>query len=105
QGLLVQFQGALSCLAFGPGWLQLLNVNFVYFVLLQIATVHAAWYAGGRRVIWAMFGLGLLLALDTPYFWAGGLMDFRLDFAAFCLYGIFMAIVIRSEVFGYLGWR
>src|SRR5688572_2237794 len=104
QGVLVQVQGALVSLAFGPGWLRLLNVNFLYFVLLQSITAYVAWYVGGRRVRWALLALGLTLSLRTPYFWAGGVMDFRLDFAAFCLYGTLLAVVIRSEVFRSRRW-
>jgi hypothetical protein len=104
QGVLVQLQGALLSLPLGPGWLRLLNVNFLYFLLLQAMTAYAAWYVGGRRARWALLALGLTLSLGTPYFWAGGVMDFRLDFAAFCLYGTLLAIVIRSEVFVSTRW-
>src|SRR5262245_28323901 len=38
QGWMLQLQGAVAFLAFGPGWLRLLNVNFVYFLLFQGAT-------------------------------------------------------------------
>ena len=104
QGVLVQIQGALLSLAFGPGWLRLLNVNFLYFVLLQAITAYVAWYVGGRRVRWALLALGLTLSLATPYYWAGGVMDFRLDFAAFCLFGTLLAVMIRSELFRSRRW-
>jgi hypothetical protein len=104
QGVLLQLQGTLACVLFGPGWLRLLNVNFVYFLLLQSMTAYAAWHASGKRLQCAVLSVGLLLAVGTPYFWAGGVMDFRLDFAAFCLYGMLIAAVIRSAVFGARGW-
>jgi len=104
QGWMLQLQGAVACLVFGRGWLRLLNVNFVYFLLFQAATAYAAWYVTGRRLWWALTAVGLTLAFATPYFWAGGLMDFRLDFAAFCLYGIFIAAVVRSDVFASRRW-
>ena len=104
QGRLLQFQGALVCSIFGPGWQWLLNINFLYLLLLQSFTCYAAWYVGERRLRWALLSLGLLLALDATYFWAGGVMDFRLDFAALCLYGMFIAAAIRSRVFTSRPW-
>ncbi len=104
QGMLLQLEGALLCLTLRPGWLPILNVNFLHFLLLQLATAYAAWHAGGRRLRWAVLSVGLLLTLKTTHIFNGGLMDFRLDFAAFCLYGIFIAAVVRSEAFGSRRW-
>ena len=54
--------------------------------------------------IMIVLSLGLVLLLATPYHVTGGAMDFRLDFAALCLYGALMATVIRSEVFASRPW-
>ena len=36
---------------------------------------------------------------STLWFWAGGLFDFRMDFFAYCLYGVWACAVIRSKLF------
>ena len=44
--------------------------------------------------------LGLVLSEITLWFWEGdGLFDFRIDFLAYCLYGIWVCAVIRSQLF------
>src|SRR6202043_1491422 len=43
--------------------------------------------------------LGRLLFQINPGAWAGGLLDFRINFSAYCLYGIWVCSVIRSHLF------
>jgi hypothetical protein len=43
--------------------------------------------------------LGIILCQNTPWYWAGGLFDFRFDFIAYCLYGIWVCAVVQSRVF------
>ena len=102
QGLMLALQATLLyCLA-GPGRLTALSLNFFYFALLQVMLVGAVRWLSG---LWSMafIALGLLLLAATPFYFAGGLFDFRLDFVAFCLYGIFVCLVIRSDLFA--DWR
>src|SRR5262249_16890073 len=35
---------------------------------------------------------------------AGGLVDYRPDFGAYCLYGLLLALAVRSRVFASLRW-
>jgi hypothetical protein len=102
-GALFHILAALLCLVLGPSRLTVLTVHFLLFAGLQCslaATLH--WYS--RRWSAAFFGLGLLLAAITPFFGAGGLLDARLDFGAFCLYGMFICAAVRSRLFASHRW-
>jgi hypothetical protein len=102
-GLLFPIEGAVVCLVAGPSRVSALTVNFLLFALLQIA-VFAALVSTFRRFSFAAFGLGLLLLARSPFFWAGGLTDFRIDLAACCLYGVFLAAALRSSFFTSRVW-
>jgi hypothetical protein len=102
-GLVFEAQAALLYLILGPGRLTALTVNFIYFALFQIALVSAVRHRSGSWAL-AFLGLGLLLTAGAPFFWAGGLMDFRIDFCAFCLYGILACVVARGDFFLSWGW-
>jgi hypothetical protein len=97
-GLAVPMLGAVSGLCVAGGRLPQLLVLFVGFGALQVgafATARAVW----RSRVYGYMLLGLVLCLMTPWYWAGGLFDFRFDFMAFCLYGIWACAVIKSELF------
>jgi hypothetical protein len=103
KGPMMHVQAGLLYLVLGPSRLSALTLNFLYFALLQCALVGTAhWYSGRWGV--ALFALGLLLAAQAPLDPAGGLMDFRIDFIACCLFGIFMCAVLRSRLFASRGW-
>jgi hypothetical protein len=97
-GLLLPIEGAFAGLMFGGTRLAELSLNFIAFGALQL--VAFAW----ARAIWnhRAYGymvLGLILCQTTAWFWAGGLFDFRFDFVAYCLYGIWVCAAIRSHLF------
>jgi hypothetical protein len=102
-GALLHLEAAALFLASRPSRLTALAVNFGHFALLQAALVYALW-ATSRRWELALLGLGLLLAVRSPFSMAGGLFDFRPDSVAFSLYGTFLAAVWRSGVFRDRGW-
>lgn len=83
---------------FGASRFNALLLNFIYFVVLQgfllITVRHFT-----KRIYPAFILLGLLWAAKTSFLDVGGMVDFRVDFMAFCLYGIFITSVIRSEIF------
>lgn len=83
---------------FGASRLAALTLNFVYFAALQIIVVKVARDIT-QRYLFAFLMLGLLLSIKTPFYWAGGLMDFRIDFMAFCLYGIWISCLLKSQIF------
>jgi hypothetical protein len=102
-GLALPILGALSGLFFTGGRFPELFVSFAGFVLLQIAayiTGKAVW----RSRIYGYMLLGLILCQNTPWYWAGGLFDFRFDFIAYCFYGIWVCAVLRSQLFLYRTW-
>jgi hypothetical protein len=102
-GLLLHLQASLLYFVLGPERLSALTVNFLYFALLQVVlawTLH--WLT--RRWSVVCIGLGLLLSSLTPFFRVGGLMDFRMDFAAMCVFGILLCVVIRSRLFASPRW-
>jgi hypothetical protein len=97
-GLLLPIEGGFSGLLFsGFRWPQL-TVNFVFFAALQVFAFYTALTVWDRRI----FGyalLGLILCQGTPWLPWGGLFDFRMDFSAYCLYGIWACAVVRSNLF------
>jgi hypothetical protein len=101
-GLVFEAEAGLLYLVLGPSRLSALTLNFLHFALLEITLFYTLrWYTG--RWGPAFLGLGLVLVAGTPFYVCGGVADFRLDFAAFCLYGIFLCVVLRSGVFS--SWR
>jgi hypothetical protein len=102
-GVLIHLQAAVLFLLIGPSRLSALTLNFAHFALLQCAFVGSVRSVTSRWAT-ALLGEGLLLAAAAPFFWAGGLMDFRLDFIAFCLFGILVSLVVRSRLFLSSGW-
>ena len=72
--------------------------NFFYFVAFQAIFVLAAKRLS-HNIFIPLFALGLLLACRIPFKTMGGMADFRIDFIAFCLYGICISCVLVSKVF------
>ena len=97
-GLLLPIEGALSGLLLGGARWPQLAVNFVFFGALQVFAFYTARNVWDRRV----FGyavVGLILCQGTAWLPWGGLFDFRMDFSAYCLYGIWACAVLRSKLF------
>ena len=103
QGILFPAQGVFLCLLFGASRMACLGVNFILFAVLQAFLLYTVRWL--TEDIWLGFvGVGLLLSQVSAFFWAGGLFDYRIDFAAYCLYGIWILMVLRSGVFSDTGW-
>ncbi len=97
-GVGLPIEGAISGILLGGVRLPQLGVLFVAFVLLQLfafTTAKALW----RRTGYGYMIVGLILCQTTAWFWAGGLFDFRMDFFAYCFYGIWACAVVRSDLF------
>ena len=95
-GIMLQTQAALLFLMLGPTRLSALTLSFLYFALLQCVLVHTLrWFTKQWSV--ALIGLGLLLVSTSRFFWAGGLVDFRIDSIASSLYGVTLCLAIRSR--------
>ena len=102
-GALIHLQAAILFRVLGPGRLTGLELNFFYFALFQFVLVQTVRYLGGS---WAkaFISLALLLTAGTILQDTGGIMDFRIDFITFCLFGIFICLVLRAGIFASLGW-
>jgi hypothetical protein len=98
-GVLFPIEGALAGIIIGGTRLPQLSVLFLGFCALQVVaftTASAVW----ERRAYGYIILGLILSQTTLWFWqGGGLFDFRMDFLAYCLYGIWACTVIRSQLF------
>jgi hypothetical protein len=97
-GLLLPIEGALSGLVLGGTRWPQLAVNFVLFGVLQVVAFYAARNAWDSRT-YGYAVVGLILSQSTTWLPCGGLFDFRMDFSAYCLYGIWCCAVIRSKLF------
>ena len=98
-GVLFPIEGALSGIILGGTRLPQLSVLFIAFCALQVAAFTAARIVWKSRV-YGYIALGLILSQGTLWFQlAGGLFDFRMDFLAYCLYGVWAAAVLRSRLF------
>ncbi len=97
-GVAMPIEGAVFGVLFGGTRLPQLFVLFLAFSMLQIigfSVAHAVW----RRREYGYLFVGLILCQITAWFWAGGLFDFRMDFFAYCFYGIWTCAVVRSDLF------
>jgi hypothetical protein len=97
-GLALPIEGALAGLVVGGARLPQLLVLFVTFAALQITAFYTARKIGSSRAYGYML-VGLILSETTAWYWSGGLFDFRMDFSAYCLYGIWACVVIYSDLF------
>jgi len=103
QGNLLHPQAALLYLLRGPSRLSALTANWLYMILLEFAIVYTLRWLRQRWSV-ALLGLALVLTTKSRFEVGGGLMDFRPDFGAFCLYGVLVCAVVRSNLFKSLPW-
>ncbi len=94
-GLLLSAQGALVALVTGGTRLPRLAVNFGFALLAQLVVFRTARRLGGGSAA-GFAALGLMLSLASPWLAAGGLFDFRHDYAAAALYGLWACCIARS---------
>jgi hypothetical protein len=97
-GVLLHVQGSVLFLLLGPSRLSALTLNFLYFALYECVLAWTLLWLTRRWSV-ALASVGLLASLHTPFYVAGGLLDFRPDFGAFCLFGIFLCLAVRSGIF------
>jgi hypothetical protein len=97
-GILLPLEAVTLFQVTGASRLSALSLNLLHFVVLTVALFLACRRLTGRSTT-GFLGVGLLLMARTPYFWPGGLMDFRFDFAASCLFGTCVCLAILSDGF------
>jgi hypothetical protein len=91
-------QGALLSLIGGENRTAILSINLVYLLALQFVFFVVIRTRTGRTDL-AWIAMALLLSLSTLFNGAGGIYDYRIDFSAFCLYGIWTCLIIWSGPF------
>lgn len=95
-------QAGLLSLVGGANRTTLLSFNLVYLLALQL-TFFQTIRARTEDIRFAWLGMALLLALATLFLRLGGVYDFRIDFSALCLYGIWTCLVVWSGAFRHTG--
>jgi hypothetical protein len=96
-------EGALFGLIIGGTRFPQLCVLFVAFCVLQVFAYNTARLVFRDR-LYGIIAVGLILAQSTLRYQAGGLYDFRIDFLAYSLYGLWVCAVIRSGMFADGRW-
>lgn len=98
QGFLLQVESALFFFLLKPGRLTAYSLNLIHFFFFQTALFLALKKISHRWSV-AWIGIGLILSIKTTFNIPGGITDFRPDFAAFCLYGLYLSFVMLSDTF------
>lgn len=96
-------QGSLLAILAGVGRTSMVSLNLIYFVALQIVLFASVLTRIGRLSI-AWIALSLLLTASTLFLGYGGLLDYRIDFSAMCLYGIWCCAIFKSHGFRERNW-
>jgi hypothetical protein len=89
-------QGAVIAFFGGPNRTALASLNLIYFIILQLVIFQTI-RIRTRSIHLALIAIALLLSMPTIFNPAGGIFDFRMDFAAFCLYGIWTCLIVWSR--------
>ena len=103
QGVMVIFEGAAMEIALRFGRFSPLLLNAVGLFLVE-ATLFLTVLRLTSRMGIGLAALGLFLSAHSLWFWAGGLFDFRIDWIASCLFGIWVCLVLSSGVFSDRRW-
>ena len=99
-GVLFAAQGAALGLLFGANRAVIIGLNLIYFLALQLILFRVV-AVRTRSLELAWVAVALTISCQTVLNVAGGIYDFRIDFVALCLYGIWIAAIIWSDVFRY----
>jgi len=96
-GLVFTVYGTLFGVIIGPWRTAIISLNLVHFLALQLVLFSAV-RARTRNVDFAWIALALLLLCGAVFMTtgggAGGIYDYRIDFAAFCMYGIWVCLIV-----------
>jgi hypothetical protein len=104
QGTLHDIVAVVAFGLFGPSRVVALDLNLLVFVAWQAMTLFALRRLTGSTAL-GWLGFGLLLCLAGPWTGdAGSAVDFRLDHAAMCMWGIAAACALLTRGFRDLRW-
>ncbi|WPO44261.1 hypothetical protein [Tardiphaga sp. 42S5] len=90
-------QGGLLSLLGGANRTTILSINLIYLIALQAVLFGVIRSVSSAAFAWT--GMALLLCTTTIFNAAGGIYDYRIDFSALCLYGIWCCLVVWSRAF------
>ena len=95
---LFPIQAAIFFLFFGASRVSALSLNFIYFASLQL-TLTKTIQSITKNYLISLVILGLLLSTlwASSMSW-GGIIDFRIDFMATCLFGILISFIMQSKI-------
>jgi hypothetical protein len=96
-GFLLSLEGGLATALTGAHRTAALSVNIILLVVTQFSLFFAVRRAFSEAAAWC--AVTLFLLVTTPFLVAGGIFDFRIDFSAFYLLGIWSCTVISSRIF------
>lgn len=88
-GIFLQSLAAIGYIFFGPSRELALTINFLFFLCLQLFIYRFYRKLGGYTYGY-LFYIGLAVMMPFIYISTGGMVDFRLDFAAYCLNFMFL---------------
>jgi len=91
-------QGAVLGFIFGSSRTVIISLNLVYFFALQL-TLFQVIQERTRSATFAWIAISLLLSAPTVFNVIGGIFDYRIDFSALCLYGIWTSLLVWSRTF------
>lgn len=91
----MKFIGVIFLALFGYSRLSLLSLNFIFFYLMQLALFFYL-YCAAKSFCLGIAGCGLLLLIKTTFFQIGDMLDYRWDFSAFCVYTIWLCIMLTA---------
>lgn len=88
--------GLIALFLFGKSRLSLLLVNFILFILAQLIGFCCVKLISNSNKIGFLFW-GLFMMIQSPFFGGGGdLVDYRMDFAGFCLYSCWVSTLMLA---------
>jgi hypothetical protein len=96
-GFLLSLEGGLLAALSGGHRAAALSVNIILLILTQYFLFQSVKRQFSEAAAWCAVTLFLLTA--TPFLNAGGIFDFRIDFSAFCIFGIWTSTVLSSRIF------
>ena len=97
-GMSFILQGALLSLVGGANRGAFASLNLMYFMILQLCLFFSLRLRTGSLTT-AWLAMAFTLSLKTHFNAAGGLYDYRIDYSALCLYGIFCSLLVASRRF------
>lgn len=90
--------GAMLGLIFGANRTVIISLNLACFLALQFVQFRVV-LARTRSLALAWLSIALLISCQAIFNGAGGIYDFRIDFSAFCFYGIWVCSILWSDIF------